>query len=230
MSEHAVAEARETNTPQVMKRTDALQRRATNQFEPVASPEWLSDVISGDFMESSFGHDFSRVRLRADETLPLLRVRPTVQRFPRNGTTALAPDVASLGAETASTPAPAEPTTEAVSPGVETTPAPAEPTTEAATPDETPAPGLLVEDSATELAPGQMRKSEFLAELRTAVCAATEPVLTRAGRTTDGCPYLDYWFDYYSQRDAQHGERALRRYAPETARATTAREYIPIVA
>jgi hypothetical protein len=231
MSEHAVAQAQKVNAPQVMTRcTDALQRRATNQIEPTAPPERLFDAVASDFSEPRFGYDFSRVRLLTNGTLPSLRARPMVQRFPSNGAKALAPDVASAEAETTPTPTPAEPTAEPVGPEPETIPAPAEPTTEPATPDETPAPGLLVEDSATELVPGQMRKSEFLADLRAAICAATEPVLARTGRTTDGCPYLDYWFDYYSQRDAQHGERALRRYAPEASRATSARDYIPIVA
>jgi hypothetical protein len=75
-----------------------------------------------------------------------------------------------------------------------------------------------------------MRKSEFLPQLRTAVCASAEATLAATEQTTEGCPYLEYWFDYYNQRDAAHVERALRRYAPEARRATTARDYIPIVA
>lgn len=97
------------------------------------------------------------------------------------------------------------------------------------TPEETAAPGLIVDDEATTVEPDQMRKSEFLAELQTEVCKAAETAMTGTGRTTDGCPYLGYWFNFYSQKDSQHIERALHKYAPETARARAAGEYIPLV-
>src|SRR5262249_28445264 len=45
-----------------------------------------------------------------------------------------------------------------------------------------------------------------------------------------GCPYIKKWLGYYRMRPSQHIERALVRYAPEAAGATSAREYIPIVA
>jgi hypothetical protein len=90
-------------------------------------------------------------------------------------------------------------------------------------------PGLIVDDSAVELNPGQVRKSEFLAELRAEVCAAADEAMAATGQNTEGCPYLDAWFDYYRDKDAQHCERSLRKFAPEAARATTAREYIPVV-
>lgn len=89
--------------------------------------------------------------------------------------------------------------------------------------------GFLVEDDASEVGPAQMRKSEFLAQLRAEVCAAANAELAAVGRSTDGCPYLNYWFNYYSARDSQQVERALRRYAPDTAGATSARDYIPII-
>lgn len=85
--------------------------------------------------------------------------------------------------------------------------------------------GFLVDDEATTL-PGQMRKSEFLSALRPAVCAAADRELARAGRKTDGCPYLDRWFGYFQGQDAQHVERSLRKYAPETASARSANGYI----
>lgn len=94
----------------------------------------------------------------------------------------------------------------------------------AATPD------LIVSDEAAELETGQMRKSEFLSALRPAVCRAAEEALEGTGQTTEGCPYLARWFDYYQEQDSRHVERALRRYAPEASGATTAREYIPHVA
>jgi hypothetical protein len=84
---------------------------------------------------------------------------------------------------------------------------------------------LLVDDEATTL-PGQLRKTEFLRTLRPMVCAAADRELARAGRNTDGCPYLDRWFAYYQGREAQQVERSLRRYAPETASARSASDYL----
>ena len=75
-----------------------------------------------------------------------------------------------------------------------------------------------------------MNKGEFLAELRTEVCRTAEAALAGTGQTTDNCPYLNFWFDHYSQKDSQHIERAIRKYAPETARAAAARGYIPLIA
>jgi predicted lipid-binding transport protein (Tim44 family) len=65
VSEHAVPQAQKIFAPQVMRRTDTLQRRATNQVEPPASPERLFDVVSSDLMEPRFGHDFSRATVRS---------------------------------------------------------------------------------------------------------------------------------------------------------------------
>ena len=62
-----------------------------------------------------------------------------------------------------------------------------------------------------------MKKSEFLAELRTEVCSTAKAALAGTGQTTDNCPYLNFWFDHYSQKDSQHIDRAIRKYAPETA-------------
>jgi hypothetical protein len=113
----------------------------------------------------------------------------------------------------------------------------------AASPEATPAPGpaesgtaaeaapagLIVEDDAGEIGPGQMRKSEFLDELRTAVCAAADAALAAAGRSTEGCPYIERAFTRYRAMSGSQLERGLRRYAPEAAGATTARDYIPAV-
>jgi uncharacterized protein DUF4157 len=100
-------------------------------------------------------------------------------------------------------------------------------TPETAAPEETPAPGLIAEDEAQEVGPGQMRKSEFLDQLRAAVCAAADAELAAAGRSTEGCPYIERAFERYRGFSAAQLERALRRYAPEAAGATTARDYIP---
>jgi hypothetical protein len=89
---------------------------------------------------------------------------------------------------------------------------------------------LIVEDTAEAPGPEQMRKSEFLTELRAAVCRSAEEALAGTGRSAQGCPYIDHWFSYYSNQTSSHIERALRRYAPAAASVTAARDYIPLVA
>jgi hypothetical protein len=91
------------------------------------------------------------------------------------------------------------------------------------------APSLIVEDDAQELKPGQMRKSDFLAQLRPAVCSAAEEALKGTMWSTMGCPHIERWLGHYSKQPSAYVERALRKYAPETARARSAQEYIPLV-
>src|SRR5260370_2726584 len=74
-----------------------------------------------------------------------------------------------------------------------------------------------------------MRKSDFLAQLRDAVCTTTEQALAGTSWSAAGCPWIDQWFGYYSDRSSQQIERAMHRYAPETANATLASGYIPII-
>lgn len=100
--------------------------------------------------------------------------------------------------------------------GSETTPAPA-------------APSLIVEDEAKDLKPGQMRKSEFLSQLRTAVCSTAEQALKGTMWSAMGCPYIERWLDHYGKQPSAYVERALRKYAPETASARSAADYIPLV-
>jgi hypothetical protein len=109
-------------------------------------------------------------------------------------------------------------------------------TPESVTPAETPHEeqasrgALLVEDDVQELEPGQMRKSEFIDELQRVICTEADAELAKVGRNTEGCPYIERWMAYYRNRTAAQGERSLRRYAPESAGVTNARDYIPIVA
>src|SRR5437764_412044 len=84
-------------------------------------------------------------------------------------------------------------------------------------------------DEDTELQPGQMRKSDFLAQLKQAVCSTADEALAKAGRNTEGCPYVEQWFAHLADKNSQYVERALKKYAPEAAEATTARDYIPLV-
>ena len=88
---------------------------------------------------------------------------------------------------------------------------------------------LIVEDDATSLAPGQMRKSQFIALLRTDACATADAVLGSVGHSTKSCPYIEKWLRFYEKQDSQHIERAVRKYAPETATARSAYEAISLV-
>ena len=110
--------------------------------------------------------------------------------------------------------------------GAETMPGPAtgdkEPTTAK--------PALIVEDDAREVKAGQMRKTDFLSQLRTTVCATAEEALAGTMWSAMGCPYIERWLDHYSKQSSEHLERAVRKYAaPDAASARSAQDYIPLV-
>lgn len=122
-----------------------------------------------------------------------------------------------------------------------TTPPETAPATPEATPDDTPdasqetAPApqpanLIVEDTEDEARTGQLRKTDFLDQLETAVRAEADAALAGTVRSTTDCPYLTFWFTHYRGKSSDHVEQALRRYAPETRTAHTAAEYVPLVA
>jgi hypothetical protein len=87
--------------------------------------------------------------------------------------------------------------------------------------------GLIVEDSVTDPAPDQMRKSDFLTQLRPAVVsAATDGSDDPAGANAQ----IEDRLNYYSDQDATALESDIRQYAQEAANAGTAMDYIPVVA
>ena len=81
----------------------------------------------------------------------------------------------------------------------------------------------LVEDSARD---GQLTKAEFLARAREAIEAGVADELAGSGWSVNGCPWIEYWFDYYAQRSAAEIEASLRRYAPGTANAPSGDAYV----
>lgn len=89
-------------------------------------------------------------------------------------------------------------------------------------------PGLILEDR-TDALPEQMTKSVFLDQLEIAIREAADEKLAGTPYTAQNCPYIVFWFQYYRQRSGRHVERALRRFAPETAGVLSAEEYIPLV-
>jgi hypothetical protein len=74
-----------------------------------------------------------------------------------------------------------------------------------------------------------MRRTAFLGELRASVESAVDEALAPTGRSTRDCPYIEYWFGFYRQQNSAHLEQAARRYAPETASAVTALDYVRII-
>lgn len=88
---------------------------------------------------------------------------------------------------------------------------------------------LIVEDDAKSLDAGQMRKSEFLADLRTASEKTAEEALKDTMWTSMGCPYIDRWIGHYEGQTAEHVERAVQKYTPEARGASSAHDYIPAV-
>lgn len=87
---------------------------------------------------------------------------------------------------------------------------------------------LIVEDGTSDLEPGQMTKSAFLARLREQVESRVALELQGTIWSVTGCPWIDYWFNRYEGQDAAHCEEALHAYAPGTASARTAEECLPI--
>ena len=94
---------------------------------------------------------------------------------------------------------------------------------------ERPAAPRIVEDGAA-VGPGQLTQGEFLARLRGTVCATAEAALAGTGQTTEGCPYLDFWFGFYAAKDSQHIERAIHRYVPGAQGVASAAAYLPLIA
>jgi hypothetical protein len=88
---------------------------------------------------------------------------------------------------------------------------------------------LIVEDDAEKVEPHQMRKSQFIALLRTQACATADAVLMSVGKSTKGCPYIEKWLGFYEKQNSQHVAAALQRYAPETATARSAHEAIRLL-
>jgi hypothetical protein len=92
-----------------------------------------------------------------------------------------------------------------------------------------PGSSVIADDMAASIAPGQMRRAEYLAALQQAVFATAEEGLSRVGRSAQDCPYLHHMFQFYGARDAEYLRRALSRHAPETQWAGTADEHIALL-
>src|SRR5262245_6763086 len=89
--------------------------------------------------------------------------------------------------------------------------------------------GFIVDDDTPSILSGQARKSDFLEQIRSEACAAADRELARAGRDTEGCPYVERMLQYSGARDASHLERAIRKFAPGASTARSASDYLPVV-
>ena len=87
------------------------------------------------------------------------------------------------------------------------------------------APQQLIVDDAAPVADGQMNRNAFIAALKPQVMKAAEEELGFI-RSIVGCPYIEKYFNLYSQRDARTIESAARKFAPGTRNAKTANEMI----
>lgn len=89
---------------------------------------------------------------------------------------------------------------------------------------------LIVEDNVATLEHGQMHKSEFLKLLKSSVARTADAALAANRKRMKSAPYIEQWLEPYADREAEALENTLLRYAPETAAAHSAREYIAHVA
>lgn len=87
----------------------------------------------------------------------------------------------------------------------------------------------IVEDNAETLTPGQMKKTDFLTQLRSAVNSTAGDALAGSPLALAATPYIENVFAQYAAQSSSHLEGSLRRYAPEAAAVTNAGSYIPIV-
>ena len=227
-------------TEQVKKRQDASAKKEQKQETS------LSDFYSA-MLGSITAPGFSTPRVGADFTLiparPALRTTPIIQRCSKGDSTCSCPECSknaeSSGGDSAGneemslqqssteeqmTEQPVE-----QSPVEEQSPASMETSDvskEAPVSEEQSSTALIADDNANELSEGQMKKTDFMQQLRSGISGAIGPILATAGQTTDGSAYLNNWLDQYHQKDASEIESAVKKYAPGNGTVRTAKDYI----
>lgn len=88
---------------------------------------------------------------------------------------------------------------------------------------------MLVEDDAALVAAGQIRKGEFLAQVRSAVCEVVDGVFAGTGRNAIDCSYVARVFPVLENRSAAALESILRRFGPDLGPSASATDYIPFI-
>jgi len=81
---------------------------------------------------------------------------------------------------------------------------------------------VVVDDDAAQVGPAQMRKSAFVEAARASACAAADEELARAGRSTEGCPYVERALETYRTANADRINRDLARYVGPSESAAAA--------
>ena len=168
--------------------------------------EWSPGTTSG---KRLLAHELTHV---VQQTPREARRKPLLQRAPQE--------------EGEAAPA-TEETVPETEPAPETTPG--EPGTAPAAAEAAPAAAIVVDDAAEEVPEGQMKKSDFLARLRTEVCAATEASLAGTAYSAQGCPLIEFWFGYYAGISVERINRDLPRFVDAEPRPATAADYITVI-
>lgn len=87
---------------------------------------------------------------------------------------------------------------------------------------------FIVADTASP-ATGQMQKTQFLDQLNSEVCAATDEALAGSPFSSDSCPYIRRAFARHRNSSPAQIEAVLNRYEPRTLQASSAAELISII-
>jgi len=90
-----------------------------------------------------------------------------------------------------------------------------------------PGQGLIVDDEADTVQPGQMKKSAFLGQLRSAVNTTVTEVSAGAPLPAEASSEIEKRFAQASGLNGQQLEQAIRSQVPEAAGATSAAGFIP---
>ena len=93
--------------------------------------------------------------------------------------------------------------------------------------------GLIVEDSTQDLAPGQMKRGQFLSQLRPAVYSTAEQAVASSPMAALIRPQMNQeierQFGLYSGLDARSLENSIRQRVPGAAGVATASAFIPLI-
>jgi hypothetical protein len=93
--------------------------------------------------------------------------------------------------------------------------------------------GLIIDDSAQDIEPNQMKRGDFLSQLRAAVNSAAEDALSASTFATLMRPQvsaeIERQFGLYSGLNAQSLENTIRQQVPGAAGVTAASGFIPLI-
>jgi hypothetical protein len=239
------------NTPVVKEQSKNRQDASAKKEQKTESnmtdfyPAMLDGITAPGFTMPRIGADFSQIPIR-----PALRTAPMIQRICKGDSPCSCPECSkteeSEGEDAASmeemslqqsvpeSVAESVPEEQSVEQSPVEVSSPASPETSemfSDTPvaEQESSTALIADDSTTDLAEGQMKKTEFMQQLRLGIRGAIEPILATVGQTTDGCPYLNYWLDLYQQKNASEIESTVKKYAPNSSRARTGQDYISLI-